>query len=232
MKTPRIRFHAVYLFALAIALGLLVSCNPGKTADTPGTDQTKPVSKTPLSKAAKIYAASCASCHGPEMQGGNAQSLVDGVWQFGDGTTSTEINPAHIYPDSGRYSVTLYVWSEHNCPDTLVFDRLIELAAGEGSTLFPNAFVWNGTGPTGGHWQEGQIDNTIFHPHMINPVGLKLSIYTRWGEKIWETDHFDAGWDGTSNGTDVAEGTYFWVLEVYYSTDASLTIKGTVTVLR
>jgi len=30
-----------------------------------------------------LYQQSCASCHGPELQGGNAQSLVDGVWQFG-----------------------------------------------------------------------------------------------------------------------------------------------------
>ena len=30
-----------------------------------------------------LYQQSCASCHGPALQGGNAQSLVDGVWQFG-----------------------------------------------------------------------------------------------------------------------------------------------------
>ena len=30
-----------------------------------------------------LYQQSCASCHGPALRGGNAQSLVDGVWQFG-----------------------------------------------------------------------------------------------------------------------------------------------------
>ena len=30
-----------------------------------------------------LYLARCASCHGERLQGGNAQSLVDGVWQFG-----------------------------------------------------------------------------------------------------------------------------------------------------
>jgi aldose sugar dehydrogenase len=30
-----------------------------------------------------LYQQSCASCHGTALQGGNAQSLVDGVWQFG-----------------------------------------------------------------------------------------------------------------------------------------------------
>jgi glucose/arabinose dehydrogenase len=32
-----------------------------------------------------LYQTNCAQCHGAELQGGNAQSLVDGVWQFGGG---------------------------------------------------------------------------------------------------------------------------------------------------
>lgn len=32
-----------------------------------------------------IYLEKCASCHGRNLQGGNAQSMVDGVWQFGAG---------------------------------------------------------------------------------------------------------------------------------------------------
>lgn len=30
-----------------------------------------------------VYAASCASCHGVDLNGGSARSLVDGVWEFG-----------------------------------------------------------------------------------------------------------------------------------------------------
>ena len=32
---------------------------------------------------AALYQTNCAQCHGAELQGGNAQSLVDGIWQFG-----------------------------------------------------------------------------------------------------------------------------------------------------
>lgn len=32
-----------------------------------------------------LYMQYCSSCHGERLQGGNAQSLVDGVWQFGSG---------------------------------------------------------------------------------------------------------------------------------------------------
>ena len=32
-----------------------------------------------------IYVQSCSSCHGIDLQGGNAQSLADAVWQYGSG---------------------------------------------------------------------------------------------------------------------------------------------------
>lgn len=32
---------------------------------------------------AELYATACAQCHGAQLQGGQAQSLVDAVWQFG-----------------------------------------------------------------------------------------------------------------------------------------------------
>lgn len=37
------------------------------------------------SEAEKIYQQFCSTCHGKDLRGGNAQSLLDGVWQFGDG---------------------------------------------------------------------------------------------------------------------------------------------------
>lgn len=35
--------------------------------------------------AAALYQQHCSSCHGIKFQGGNAKSLVDGIWQFGEG---------------------------------------------------------------------------------------------------------------------------------------------------
>jgi PKD repeat protein len=36
------------------------------------------------------------------------------AWNFGDGKTSTERNPVHLYSTAGTYSVTLYVKGQ-NC---------------------------------------------------------------------------------------------------------------------
>ena len=38
----------------------------------------------PEPSAAELYAMYCAQCHGANLQGGSAPSLVDGVWLYGD----------------------------------------------------------------------------------------------------------------------------------------------------
>ncbi len=43
-------------------------------------------------KTESLYQEHCAHCHGIRLQGGNAQSLVDGVWKFGKGTSAISRN--------------------------------------------------------------------------------------------------------------------------------------------
>ncbi|HEU4407934.1 MAG TPA: S8 family serine peptidase, partial [Polyangiaceae bacterium] len=54
------------------------------------------------------------TCLGPDCDFADASSDVDGdivawSWNFGDGTTSNEQNPAHSFPQSGTYEVSLTV---------------------------------------------------------------------------------------------------------------------------
>ncbi len=37
------------------------------------------------------------------------------TWRFGDGTTSNEINPTHVYSNDGNYNVCMTMDSGHNC---------------------------------------------------------------------------------------------------------------------
>lgn len=139
------------------------------------------------------------------------------LWDFGDGSTSAEEEPSHVYEDSGTYSVTLYVWSDQNCADTAIHENMITVLAGEGSVVFPTAFVWNGTGPTGGHWTEGQIDNSVFHPAVVNAKTFRMVIFTRWGEQVFESTDLYIGWDGYMRGEQLAlEGVYIWKAWIQY----------------
>ena len=51
-------------------------------------------------------------------------------------------------------------------------------------------------------------------------VNFRLTIYNRWGHKVWSGGNNDGFWDGTSrhgaviSGEKVPEGTYFYVLEL------------------
>lgn len=81
----------------------------------------------------------------------------------------------------------------------------------------------------------GDGKNDDFTPMADGFSGINshtISVFNRWGEKVWESDNFNSGWDVKQNGKYVAEGTYFWVLEVMYGTDdVKKVYKGTVTVL-
>jgi hypothetical protein len=59
-----------------------------------------------------------------------------------------------------------------------------------------------------------------------------MMVFNRWGVKVWESSDFTSGWDGKQNGNYVSEGSYFWVLEIYYGTDNIKKVyKGSLTVL-
>jgi len=153
-------------------------------------------------------------------------------WEFGDGNISYDENPSHTYTEPGLFTVSLYVWSEHECPDTIVKTKFVSVLNGEGSTQFPNAFRWNQTGPSGGNWGENAIDNTIFHPYLENAVNLHMIIYTRWGEKVWETRELYTGWDGYLKSGELADqGVYIYKAWVTYSDGTQELLAGDVTFL-
>lgn len=83
--------------------------------------------------------------------------------------------------------------------------------------------------PNGDGW------NDIFEPDMNSWHRIqdhKIEVFSRWGEKVWESQDFPGGWDGKRNGKYVAEGTYYWILEVYYGSEMiKQTLKGSLTII-
>lgn len=75
----------------------------------------------------------------------------------------------------------------------------------------PNAFTPNGDGK-----------NDLFTP--IVPyqfiTRINLSIFNRWGNKVFETNDPNINWDGTDfkNNKELEAGVYFYVCDVFYQT--------------
>jgi PKD repeat protein len=133
------------------------------------------------------------------------------LWRFGDGTTSNEESPWHKYESEGTYNVTLIVTSNEGCVDSAVLTTPVHVKFNIGEIKFPNVFAWNRTGPNGGYWQEGVIDDRIFRPHFENVLEYNLKIFNRWGVLIYESNDLFKGWDGYfGKGNLALEGVYVW----------------------
>lgn len=91
--------------------------------------------------------------------GGTADSWF---WSFGDGGTSTEQNPSHLYQDTGVFTVTLVV-SNNGCRDTLRIQNYIQIkppiarftdSSGCGDP-FTRRFIDQSIGATSWQWDFG-----------------------------------------------------------------------------
>jgi mono/diheme cytochrome c family protein len=52
----------------------------------------------------ELYMQHCATCHGTDLRGGMSKSLLDGVWQFGDGRGYVTRNIRDGIPNLGMPS--------------------------------------------------------------------------------------------------------------------------------
>ncbi len=151
------------------------------------------------------------------------------VWYFGDGDSAVCDTPVHIYSNSGYYNIQLIARNEL-CADT--FTKIIHVAQAEQNIVFPNAFVPNLTGPTGGYYNPNSLDRSIFHPIAKKPVvEYHLTIYDRRGRKIFETNDIKQGWDGYFRGKLVPVGVYIYIASGRFEDGQKFVKKGDITVI-
>jgi len=157
---------------------------------------------------------------------------VNYLWYFGDGNTSIEESPWHQYESEGIYNVSLYVTSIDGCIDSMRYESPVTVEFKTGEIKFPNVFKWNGSGPTGGYWNENQIDDNIFRPFFTNVTDYTLQIFNRWGVLVYVSTDLQKGWDGYfGNGNLALQGVYVWKAQGKYANGNYFTKVGDVTFL-
>ncbi|MFM2136837.1 MAG: hypothetical protein RL021_2237, partial [Bacteroidota bacterium] len=61
-----------------------------------------------------------------DLSGSSSSVITDRLWSFGDGDTSSAVNPTHIYPSiAGNYPLQLVVTAANGCTDTVFQDLRI-----------------------------------------------------------------------------------------------------------
>jgi gliding motility-associated-like protein len=143
------------------------------------------------------------------------------LWDFGDGSTTTESNPTHLYTKEGVYSVTLKVTTNNNCMDLYQKESSV-IVESSGKIEYPNVFS-----------PYAKIsENKVFLPAVLdNVLEYHLMIFNRWGEMVFESFHQDIGWDGTYKGKVAKQDVYMWKVIGKYANGKSFMKTGDVTLL-
>jgi gliding motility-associated-like protein len=148
-------------------------------------------------------------------------------WNFGDGNTSTAVNPSYLYTSVGEYLIQLIATSNFGCTDT-AYAHVIT----DADIVFPNAFTPNTAGSSGGYYDPKSIDNDIFFPYSSGVIDFKFQIFDRWGELIFETDNIKQGWDGYYRDKPCQVGVYVWKAYAKLNNGKIFNKTGDVTLLK
>ncbi len=144
----------------------------------------------------------------------NDASVNADTWSYTvDGTTYTDAAFTHLFSDAGSFEVVQVVTSGLGCRDTSSIRVIVT------GSLFhaPNSFTPDGDGV-----------NDTWMPVVFGAREYELSIFDRWGTRIFHTFDAQAGWDGA----DVPVGVYTYKVRLAEQGPERYEHIGSITLVR
>jgi gliding motility-associated-like protein len=151
----------------------------------------------------------------------SSPDAVQFKWKFGDGdslmTTSTA-PVQHQYNSTGTFNACLTAYNSIGCDSTVcmpvqaIVDPLVDV---------PNAFT--------------PLSNDANSLIMVRGFGIgkvQFIIWNRWGQKVFESNSLESGWDGRYKGKPQEMDAYAYVLTATFIDGSSALKKGNITLLR
>jgi gliding motility-associated-like protein len=140
------------------------------------------------------------------------------IWRFGDGDSSTQVNPLHQFNQSGIFNTCLVAINEFGCTDTVCQD--VEAIVNPLLDV-PNAFTPNGDG----------INDQV-RVRGFGITKMTFRIYNRQGLLVFQSTDQNLGWDGKYKGVLQPMDAYAFTLEVQFADGTRGSKKGDITLLR
>ena len=148
-----------------------------------------------------------------------SSSIVSYSWTPSFGLSCTDCPQPVFSSTSGTYTYALAITYNQGCQIT---DSVTVIVTNQHIIYVPNAFTPNGDG--------------VNDEYKVYPRGslkfIDLAIYDRWGEKVFESNDQDKGWDGTFRGQKDEPGIYVYVLLVTFDDNFSYKNKGSISLIR
>jgi PKD repeat protein len=185
---------------------------------------TREVSLRPSPTAAFSWETPSADYEGLIQFRNESIDAISYAWDFGDGHTSTEVDPLHDYRVNGNWLASLLATAANGCTDTALVELKPEVIYG---LHFPNAFS-----P-----ETGMGDVRVFKPAGLGLESWDLEIFSPWGERVFQSralieDQPGVAWDGQYKGKILPQGAYAYKASVRFLNGLQKVYTGSVTLLR
>jgi gliding motility-associated-like protein len=153
------------------------------------------------------------------QMGGQISNAVNFIWSPTTYLNSASIlNPISVRPQA----TTTYRLTATNEVGCSSFDDVVV-------TVLPycikvkNAFTPNG---------DGVNDNWMVYDQFDCLKNVKVSVYNRYGSKVFESRNYRNEWKGTFDGKSLPDATYYYLIDFELTSGRVLQLRGDVTILR
>jgi len=143
-------------------------------------------------------------------------------WLPTEGLSATNVAEVNASPTETT-TYTLAIEDNAGCrnKDEITL-QILDVICDEPYIFVPNAFT-----P-----EQYEFGTEILYVRSKMISRFTFSIYNRWGEKVFETNNLDKGWDGTFNGKMAETAVYMYHLSATCHDGQQFSKKGNITLLR
>jgi gliding motility-associated-like protein len=141
------------------------------------------------------------------------------LWDFGDGNTSTEVNPMHTFFDNENINITLTAFKNTICSNSITKGGIRSI--GSTAIFIPNTFTPNNDGV-----------NDFLTVTMLPVFSYKIQIFNRYGVSLFRSEDINNHWNGNYNGEVLPVGTYYYLINAIDLNGDSIQKAGSVTIIK
>lgn len=149
-----------------------------------------------------------------QLGGMFADTDVSYFWTPNLNITNTSILRPFVFPLS-NISYTLYASSKNGCGTSLAYVNVNVIT----HPKIPNVFSPNNDG----------INDTWIIQDLAEYNSSEVSIFNRYGQKVFFSYGYNKPWDGRYNGKELPIGTYYYVIDLK---KRNIILQGSVTILK
>ncbi|MBC7744603.1 MAG: gliding motility-associated C-terminal domain-containing protein [Flavobacterium sp.] len=140
-------------------------------------------------------------------------------WDFGDGATSTEVNPEHVYSTFGTFTIRLNASKNQVCNNSVTRGTFIITA--DNTIFIPNTFTPN-----------ADLFNDEFVVTISNISTYNIKIFNRYGSPLYQSNDAFDHWKGIYNDELLPVGTYFYIINATSLSGEKILESGSISIIK